>query len=898
MSSAANGIGPDSSADRLSWRTLAGRYAAVSVLMLAMLIVAQLQYLALSALVGSAPEDDPLAGGSTGSATGLASRLGAGFSPLVDAVLHFSPDGSRYTFDLKLPRNDSAAAVITSATLDSDATEELSRVALGRVRLGLDWKPSSWTIDPATNSLRVRLTATTPTQRGLFEWDWSQGQGRPGVVTIRLDGVRLDQISVVPKAASEKKLVLALHDTEERWLHVSVADAIAYATEAHAPQDRTPSLQATLVQLSTALEVPGLSPLLRGLIGALPLLILLVWASRRAERGRQLTSVLSLVPALLLIHFAPVVHWQATSVVESLDFWRLIEAIGIPPASKFYIAPYWAIGVVFGVLLPALLRASPWTRREDPSPEGSQLRRWQRFTAPLVWLAAAALAAALVALAALAAHRSPSAVLVSGSIAAACLPALYLLFVATWGCLSRSRVPHASLLLGALLVGLLGAATVSHEGDWIPTTSIAMVALLGGALVYAFVYSIVVNVRSAGTHLTLPTWFAPALWLGAFFSAIPWFGPSDVLREPVFAVGTLGSHMVQWVPLVWLGAVVWVLRDSGRRSPEIPGAMRFVGLLAGAVALFGVSEYWLYLPMSFLLGWLLLSMLVSPPERWEWLAPLLPAVSERRDELLFRLLDLRAAETAQRGIRKALGKKLASGEATGTEYESKIQEQRRYVDSLREQGMVEGQPAREVALRFGPYESAWSNGVYGSAWALLLATPWMGIYLHGYLSSSASGVIYPLWDLLREVVTMGIRWGAFGFMLGYFYPYIRGRHGLHKGLGLFAVWALASVPGAVLHNTDAKEWQATGFLALQVFTHCSLLGLVAFDHTIVRQCRQSLQALLEIHGMAPIGVSISSIFAALGVTLTTLLSSRIGDIITVLVSSVLPEITPQTHSTP
>ena len=130
----------------------------------------------------------------------------------------------------------------------------------------------------------------------------------------------------------------------------------------------------------------------------------------------------------------------------------------------------------------------------------------------------------------------------------------------------------------------------------------------------------------------------------------------------------------------------------------------------------------------------------------------------------------------------------------------------------------------------------------------------------------------------------------FGFVFGYFYPYLRGKNGLEKGWGLFLITVLPALPLMIIFSTTPADWQARLFWVLQVFTQCTLLGLVAFDYTTLRQGRLDWDMLFEVHGMTGVGVSVSSIVVAVGAAITTLLTSQATSIVSLALKFILPQV--------
>ena len=110
---------------------------------------------------------------------------------------------------------------------------------------------------------------------------------------------------------------------------------------------------------------------------------------------------------------------------------------------------------------------------------------------------------------------------------------------------------------------------------------------------------------------------------------------------------------------------------------------------------------------------------------------------------------------------------------------------------------------------------------------------------------------------------------------------------MQKGFGLFLATFLPLLPLQVLRNSSPADWQATLFLGAQIFIQCMLLGLLAFDYVTLRQGRYDWQILFEVHGLTFIGLSVSSILAAVGAAATALLTSQATTLLNAVVNILL-----------
>jgi hypothetical protein len=111
---------------------------------------------------------------------------------------------------------------------------------------------------------------------------------------------------------------------------------------------------------------------------------------------------------------------------------------------------------------------------------------------------------------------------------------------------------------------------------------------------------------------------------------------------------------------------------------------------------------------------------------------------------------------------------------------------------------------------------------------------------------------------------------------------------LQKGFGLFVVMVGSIIPWSIIYNDTISEWQGTAFYSLQVFVHCILLGLFAFDYAVAQKHNRGWRIVFELHGLPSIGLTFSSIFAAIGAGLVALITNQFPVLITEALRFVIP----------
>jgi hypothetical protein len=333
----------------------------------------------------------------------------------------------------------------------------------------------------------------------------------------------------------------------------------------------------------------------------------------------------------------------------------------------------------------------------------------------------------------------------------------------------------------------------------------------------------------------------------------------------------LAYQLDNYLILLWLAAAGYVLYLDGESDLAIEGSSRKLALLSLGLFLFGLSPQFMYVPVAFLLGYLILEWATDTPALFE--QPQRNADEFREWIRTFSLV--RLSEQLYGGIRRENTKKLARGESKLADFLKNMNE---YEDSKKEQEKLlptHNDGSRIDPLAYGPYPTAWANGIHGLSWSLIFGLPWIVIYIFSFLAETEFNAIFPLLSFVEDLIILVGFWAAIGFVMGYFFPYLRGSSGLQKGLVLGLVLIVARMPLSFAYYRDFGDWQATLFLSMQIFIQCLLLGLLAFDFYVLNKWHFSFQQLLEIHGLSGMGIWLSSLGLALAAAITTLLSTEV-----------------------
>jgi hypothetical protein len=850
--------------------------------------------------------------------------------PVITRTIAISaaPTSVQVDLDLWLTRTHPCVWAITSGRLE-DAVPQFAKCAFGNVRVdGIalsseDYEDPLWNIDPTTQEMHVHLQAARRTDGYLWgDIDRLEGVSpRPlsDEFLMRLGGVRLTNISPTPDSANSELVVI-------REITPTVLGHIHYNTRPLSTADELESdresSQAFLQRLGDLLDIPLVSSLLSGIIRVLPLLVFLcLIADQNSGESQFATKLIGVTLALVIFHL--VIYLLDGS--QSLTYrWRLFETLSSAVErwlSNYYpprISPLLGHGpasvtpAVVGFLVPALLLRRFGAEVDRVKPIGGPIVRLISLALPSVGIVVA-LMYWQIEFDATGAPVSYGAVwtymLLFGSVLYlliwSTLEALSLLIWSTLGALSSNNLanrapgPFIAPLTSLIIVITVAWDTYTLGSDktqWGAIGWLLATMLLGTSLILSILMLVrhLVHAARAERLLKLRRDTTALVVVLVLMLAIP----MQALVNPSWQLANIHSILGLAYPidgfflLIWFGGIVWMLYITRKETSEVDAFTRKLGVLAASSLFFSAQSHWLYIPITFLLGWQMLARLfVRPAGEWSSLEPLVQQVVEQRSELIDNILTLNAAEREYKGYQEKQREKLVNGEISFWEHKKNLKDRHRQLQRLREGYRIADRPAKDVALAFGPQRGAWENAVHGTKFALLFASPWIALALHDLLTGSPPKGFYPLWYLAYDVMTMVLKWGLYGFFFGYFYPYLRGKNGLQKGLWLFLAVVLPTLPLTAISNSSISDWQATLFWVLQVFIQCILLGLVAFDYvTLQRGGYRDWRLLFEVHDLPSVGISVSSILVAIGAAVTTLLTTQATNLVSLALRFVIPQI--------
>jgi hypothetical protein len=194
------------------------------------------------------------------------------------------------------------------------------------------------------------------------------------------------------------------------------------------------------------------------------------------------------------------------------------------------------------------------------------------------------------------------------------------------------------------------------------TISVAM----GIALILSIIATVFPPILQVKPGFKFARWAKALIFTGAHLLAISMrkmFYPSGMLADDSEII-SLAYYLDDMLIYLWLAGMTWLLYREGRQGTNISPQIRLLGLLAGASLLFTVTARWLYIPVTFILGWAALSYFIHPAEYWETIKSFFVPVVKNRLKLLDQVISLNIAEHSYQQYHKVLKEKLSNAEIT------------------------------------------------------------------------------------------------------------------------------------------------------------------------------------------------------------------------------------------
>lgn len=320
--------------------------------------------------------------------------------------------------------------------------------------------------------------------------------------------------------------------------------------------------------------------------------------------------------------------------------------------------------------------------------------------------------------------------------------------------------------------------------------------------------------------------------------------------------------------------------STNTNIPQKSEIIKETALLFALAFFFNPTHRWMYIPVKFILGYLLLS---------KWLLRLdldanaiAAKITAKRSYIIKGLLKLKYAQRALKSLRKNQFSKVSNGDLPYKQYRENVETLENEIETMRKSSplMIGKKRTVDYVFGFGPTRSKWENGIIAAKYAFVFSIPWMLIYFRDLITGPVPQTNYLLFSLLGTVPFTALKWTLYGFFFGYFYNLIRGRNGLEKGFFYFVTLVVPSLAmNLLLYPLDISAWLSFGFWALQVFLHSLLLGLFAGDYETLRRDRFRWYNLIEVYNLTSLSAWVTSILIALGAAIQAMISTDVGDLI-------------------
>jgi len=393
--------------------------------------------------------------------------------------------------------------------------------------------------------------------------------------------------------------------------------------------------------------------------------------------------------------------------------------------------------------------------------------------------------------------------------------------------------------------------------------------------------------RRAGAPSS-PRWVVVALLAVCVLGAVPTRGPSGSYGASWWVLSDLAYRVDALVPLVIAVIVVrLILIDMPEPNEKVDeerlARRRLLALVFGLVTFFPPTATVKYIPVTALAGGAILwwfTLLPSPHSA--------PPPGVTHSLLVRALLRARLAERGAIRGERAAQRKLESGELTPAAVRRQVQALEREVTEARGSAGTFDMSLEEAAL--GSYrlpratQQVWRCAVAG----FVLGLPWALLGLAGVVRIAQSGGgSYPVLGAIAAGAFVLLRWTAIGCFFGAFFPLIRGRTGLAKGVTMFLTLAVPALLATLaLSHRPPSALRTLIYTESQLLAFTLMLGIWS-DLAALREADMRASRLFEIYDFRAAVAWGSTVVAAIGASLATIIATGLTSLV---VSVVQPSV--------
>jgi hypothetical protein len=346
--------------------------------------------------------------------------------------------------------------------------------------------------------------------------------------------------------------------------------------------------------------------------------------------------------------------------------------------------------------------------------------------------------------------------------------------------------------------------------------------------------------------------------------------------------------------LDWLLTLLLLLVALGLPTSPDPRPVARILAIPIAVELFYWNFTWLYLPVEFLLGILLVGWVMLPAD----LASAIAAPGGSASALRKAITRWQGAEfiAGQRqglaasgtdSLRDLLLKNdkqayaaALSALTTGQQElaEQRAAYQRDALDAKAEAFSRKGAPLDRKGARTGLITGA-LLGVIPATVTLITTQP------------ADTGSAYPVLNFFGGTAWSVAVWSLDGCFIGYFLPLIRGANGVQKALWMFAVAVTAELPLDVIWD-DSHAWASSLIGCLEFLVFMIVTTVILDDLTVLKAAGMRATDWTRVHNWRFVVTWSTAVIAAIGTAAATFLSTAATDFshqtVTVITKQVNP----------
>jgi hypothetical protein len=299
-----------------------------------------------------------------------------------------------------------------------------------------------------------------------------------------------------------------------------------------------------------------------------------------------------------------------------------------------------------------------------------------------------------------------------------------------------------------------------------------------------------------------------------------------------------------------------------------------------AVMLLYWSDTWLYLPLSIIVGIIMIRRIMMPRQ----LAAETPSVTDPEAWVDDAAADWRRADflaSQQQALAESstdvLRESLLS--AKDGEFQRRLTRLADAHEDLAAKRDTAERAARSAKIGAFSYRGAAldpeSAAVGTLAGAILGIIPAAATMLT--TQPPSAGGSYPALSFFGNTAWNIFTYAGLGWFVGYFLPLIRGDNGAAKALWVFIAGAAASLPDSLIWN-DAHDWTATLVSDLELLVFLMVLTVIVCDLRTLRRARLRPTDWLRVHNWRFVASWSTALVAAIGTIVIAFATTTVTDL--------------------